>query len=315
MKKFFISLLKAVGYFGIYLAAQFVVTFIYMIFIMIPVVGKYATGNYDLTNPAVINQYINEVMEPLLDATMPITILSGLLTVGIVCLIFVCRKKKIAEELSLRKISGRTVAVLPAMGFGFNLLTGVLFAFLPESWVTSYEETSNLVFTGEVWLMAIAVGLMAPLVEEFVFRGLIYTRLRKGMPVAVAAVFTALWFGVMHGHPLWIVYASIYGLVMIWIFERTGSLLASMLFHFGYNLVAVIEMAVPVNLPDWTGFVMLGVGVVLSTVGVYGFLKIPKAEDLAEIADVTATQRYEETKGTTEDAISQSADEPTENGK
>ena len=315
MKKFLIGLLKALGYFGIYLAAQFLVTFVYMLFIIIPVVSKYVLGNYDLMNPVILNQYLNEVMQPLLDATMPLTILSGLLTIGIVWLIFVCRKKKMTKEICLRKIPGRTAVSVLVMGFGFNLLTGVLFALLPEAWVSSYEETSNIAFAGEFWLVAITVGIMAPLVEEFVFRGLIYTRLRKGMPVAVAAVITELWFGVMHGHPLWIAYAAVNGLVMIWIFERTGSLLASMLFHFGYNLVAVIEMALPVNLPDWTGFVMLGAGAVLSAVSVYGFLKLPKAEVLAEGAEMITTQEFAKTEGTAGEAIGQSTDEPTENFK
>jgi len=62
MKKFFFGLLKALGYFGIYLAAQFLVIFVYMLFIIIPVVSKYVLGNYDLTNPVILNQYLNEVI-------------------------------------------------------------------------------------------------------------------------------------------------------------------------------------------------------------------------------------------------------------
>lgn len=315
MKKFLISVLKALGYFGIYLATQFSVTFVYMFFVMIPIAVKYSVGDYNLMDPVIFYQYMDEMIQALLDETMPITILSGLLTIGVVWLIFVCRKKKMTKEICLRKIPGRTAVSVLVMGFGFNLLTGVLFALLPEAWVSSYEETSNIAFAGEFWLVAITVGIMAPLVEEFVFRGLIYTRLRKGMPVAVAAVITALWFGVMHGHPLWIAYAAVNGLVMIWIFERTGSLLASMLFHFGYNLVAVIEMALPVNLPDWTGFVMLGAGAVLSAVSVYGFLKLPKAEVLAEGAEMITTQEFAKAEETAGEAIGQSTDEPTENFK
>lgn len=298
MKKFLISLLKALGYFGIYLATQFSVTFVYMFFVMIPIAVKYSLGDYNLMDPVIFNQYMDEMIQALLDETMPITILSGLLTIGVVWLIFVCRKKKLAKEVCLRKIPGATAVSVVLMGFGFNLLMGVLFLLLPEAWLSSYEETAGATFVGDFWLVAITVGIMAPLVEELVFRGLIYTRLKQGMPVTVAAVITAVWFGVMHGHPLWIAYAAVNGLVMIWIFERTGSLFASILFHFGYNSVAVIEMALPESIPDWVGIAMMVAGVVLSVVSVYSFLKIPKAEGDAECVDTnvvrTDTQPLEE---------------------
>lgn len=298
MKKFLISLLKALGYFGIYLATQFSVTFVYMFFVMIPIAVKYSLGDYNLMDPVIFNQYMDEMIQALLDETMPITILSGLLTIGVVWLIFVCRKKKLAKEVCLRKIPGATAVSVVLMGFGFNLLMGVLFLLLPEAWLSSYEETAGATFVGDFWLVAITVGIMAPLVEELVFRGLIYTRLKQGMPVTVAAVITAVWFGVMHGHPLWIAYAAVNGLVMIWIFERTGSLFASILFHFGYNSVAVIEMALPESIPDWVGIAMMVAGVVISVVSVYCFLKIPKAEGDAELVDTnvvrTDTQPLEE---------------------
>jgi len=290
MKKFFISILKAVGYFGIYLGAQFVVSFVYSIFAIIPVVVKYTMGNYDLTNPVIFEQYMDEAMQPILDATIPITIISGLLTIAVVCLMFVIRKQKVATALCLRKISGGTAISVAMMGFGFNLLLGILFTLLPEAWLSSYEEAADTAFVGEFWVVAIMVGIAAPVVEELVFRGLIYTRLKQGMPLVAAAVFSAVWFGVMHGHPLWIAYAAVLGLIMVWIFERTKSLFASMLFHFGYNLVAVIEMALPESTPDWVGYVMISVGVAFSVIGVCWFLRIPKAEDVAEGADANITR-------------------------
>lgn len=308
MKKFFIGLLKALGYFGIYLGAQILVTFVYVIAITIPVAVKYSLGDYDLMDPMVMGLYLDEVLQGLMEAVMPITILSGLLTIGIVWLIFVCRKKKITKELSLRKISVGTMVSVVVMGFGFNLLTGVVFSVLPESWIASYEETANATFVGEFWIVALTTGIMAPLVEEFVFRGLIYTRLKKGMPMVAAAVITAVWFGVMHGHPLWIAYAAVLGLVMVWIFERTGSLFASMLFHFGYNSVAVIEMALPETTPDWAGIVMVAAGVILSAAGVYCFLKLPKTEVVGE----TAVQEAEAVI-VTENTADEETEESTEN--
>lgn len=282
MKKFFIGLLKAAGYFGIYLGAQFLITYAFMFYYMITVIVDHSIGYNNLSNPAILNQFLNVVTDRLLGATMPITIISGLVTIGVICLLFALRKKKVPEALCLRKISGGAVVSAALMGLGFNYLMGLLFLLLPEKWLSSYEEASDAAFEGEFWLVAIAVAIMAPLVEEIVFRGLIYTRLKKGMPVAAATVITSVWFGVMHGHPLWIAFAALFGLLMIWIFERTQSLFGSMAFHFGCNLLAVISMALPEDTPDWVGFVMLGVGVSFSAIGLFWFLKIPKAVNALE---------------------------------
>lgn len=102
------------------------------------------------------------------------------------------QKKKIAKEVRLCRISGETALDVGMMGFGINFVLGILFNFLPEEWLESYEATASAAFSGELWLAAITVAVMAPIVEEFLFRGLIYTRLKQGMPM-VAAVGT-YWF-------------------------------------------------------------------------------------------------------------------------
>ena len=315
MKKFFISLLKALGYFGIYLGAQFLVTFVYTIFVTIPVVVKYSLGDYNLMDPVIFDQYMDEIMQPVLDATMPLTLVSGLLTIGVVCLIFVCRKKKLTEALCLRKISAGTGVSVAMMGFGFNLLLGMLFMLLPEAWIDSYSEAATTTFAGDFWVVAITVAIMAPLVEEIVFRGRIYTRLKQGMPLVAAVIITSLWFGAMHGHPLWVAYASLLGFIMIWIFERTKSLIASMLFHFGYNLVAVIEMALPENAPDWVGIAMLAAGVVFSAIGVYGFLKNPRVEEIPGMEAPATMPTAVEAVPVTEETVVENTEETTETFK
>ena len=313
MKRFFISVLKALGYFGIYLGAQLSVTVVYMIYTIIPVAVKYSVGNYDLTDPVIFERYMEEALQPVLDATMPLTILSGLLTLGVICLIFKCRKKKIAKEVRLCRISGGTALSVGMMGFGINFVLGILFNFLPKEWLESYEATASAAFSGELWLVAITVAVMAPIVEEFLFRGLIYTRLKQGMPMVAAVAVSSLWFGAMHGQPLWIAYASLLGLVMVWIFERTGSLLASMAFHFGYNLVAVISMALPEDTPEWIGIVLSVAGLAFAAVGTYWFLKIPKAEISAETAGETAVYEPEETGDVSEKVTQESGEDSTEN--
>lgn len=289
MKKFFIGLLKAIGYFGIYFGMQILVSTVYSIAVGIPVVMEYIIGGYDLTNPAVMEQYMSDVMQPVLEATMALTAISGVLTIGLLWLIFVCRKKKFAKEISLRKISFGTVPPIFLMGLGLNVLTGVVLSVLPESWLGSYEETSSMAFLGDYWITFLGTAIIAPIVEEVIFRGLAYSRMKKGMPTVWAMILTSVLFGLAHGHPVWMLYTFAFGLVLIWVFERTRSLIAPIVLHISYNLCAVLQMLLPADTPDWVGLALIGAAVVLVAIGLFWFLKIPKVPE-PDMQEVTEEQ-------------------------
>ncbi|MGB8475874.1 MAG: CPBP family glutamic-type intramembrane protease [Candidatus Acidiferrum sp.] len=87
--------------------------------------------------------------------------------------------------------------------------------------------------------MAMAV-LVAPLVEETVFRGYLYPLLAKSFGVASGVIITGILFGLMHGAQLgwtWglVLVLIVVGVVFTFVRARTGSVFASFLLHLGYN--------------------------------------------------------------------------------
>ncbi len=90
------------------------------------------------------------------------------------------------------------------------------------------------------YLMAFFGVLVAPVLEELFFRGMLYPTLRRGLGVAVAVLLTAAAFAAIHGTQLgyaWAPILSIFvvGLALTIIRERTDSVAASVLTHSGYN--------------------------------------------------------------------------------
>jgi membrane protease YdiL (CAAX protease family) len=87
--------------------------------------------------------------------------------------------------------------------------------------------------------MAMAV-LVAPLVEETVFRGYLYPLFAKYFGVAASVLVTGVLFGLMHGAQLgwtWSLVAVLtaVGIIFTFVRARTGSVFASFLLHLGYN--------------------------------------------------------------------------------
>lgn len=288
MKKFFLGLLKALGYFAIYFGMQLLVSFVYTTAGVIRTAIRYTEGGTNLLDPVVFQQYMDEALQVVSASAMPTVIISGVLTIGVLWLIFVCRKKKITKELCLRKFHPGAVVPIVLMGLGFNVVTGLVLSFVPEKWMSAYEASSSLIMTDNMVLLILGTVLMAPLVEEIIFRGLLYTRMKKGMPAAAAMVLSSAVFGVAHGQWVWMIYAFVFGMVLVWTFERTKSLLANILLHLSYNACAVLQLLIPEDAPDWVAAAVVFGSVAAAVLGVFWFLKIPKGEEPAELKEAEA---------------------------
>ena len=81
----------------------------------------------------------------------------------------------------------------------------------------------------------IYIAVITPILEEVVFRGLIYTRLRRAMPVLAAQILSALIFGAAHMNLMQFVYATLTGFFMAFVFEKYQSIWAPILFHIAFN--------------------------------------------------------------------------------
>jgi len=92
--------------------------------------------------------------------------------------------------------------------------------------------------------MAMAV-LIAPLVEETIFRGYLFPLLAKWLGIMPGIIFTGVLFGLMHGYQLgwaWKLVATLIGVGIIFtiVRSRAESTLASFLMHLGYNSVIAL---------------------------------------------------------------------------
>lgn len=81
------------------------------------------------------------------------------------------------------------------------------------------------------------VGVLSPIAEELLFRGVLFAWLRRHTGFWIAGVLSALVFAGAHGIPDIILPTAILGLLFAWIYERTGSLWPAMLAHVAHNLL------------------------------------------------------------------------------
>ncbi len=82
--------------------------------------------------------------------------------------------------------------------------------------------------------------LLAPLVEETIFRGFLYPVIARRLGMAAGIAITGTLFGLMHAAQLWggwgqIALLIFVGVVLTWVRARSGTVAASYFVHLGYN--------------------------------------------------------------------------------
>lgn len=92
---------------------------------------------------------------------------------------------------------------------------------------------------GGIAALVIGVVILAPLGEELLFRGLVYGWLRRMLSFTPAAVLQAVPFGLLHGTLDYTIYASLLGVVLALVRERTGSLRVCIAAHMLVNAGAI----------------------------------------------------------------------------
>jgi len=92
------------------------------------------------------------------------------------------------------------------------------------------------------WQLVLMIGIIGPLSEEFVFRGVIYHGYRRSGRIVAAMFLSAFLFGLMHLNFNQMSYAFLVGIIGVLLIEGTGSIFYPILFHVCINVTNVVQI-------------------------------------------------------------------------
>ena len=142
------------------------------------------------------------------------------------------------------------------VGFPLGVLTQLVFLELvywplrewfPDTFdKESVEEPARNLFDrlSGAWLVLLVVIVVvgAPIIEELLYRGLIFRTLDGVIAPALAVVGSALWFAVAHFQTVQFAGLFVIGIVLAVCAQRTGRLGMSIFTHAGFNATTVLVL-------------------------------------------------------------------------
>ena len=156
------------------------------------------------------------------------------------------RRRASLRSAGFRPVSARVLVATIPLTIGTMILTGTVVALtshflgdVPDARERVFGD-ATLVSTGDLLWLLLLIGLAAPIVEEFFFRGLLFSYLRSKGNVRVAAGGSALVFAVSHGVLLLIPSLFVFGFILARLTERHGSLYPAIAMHMLNNTIVVL---------------------------------------------------------------------------
>lgn len=108
--------------------------------------------------------------------------------------------------------------------------------------------------------------ILAPILEEIIFRGIILRGLLTKYTPKFSIIISALIFGMVHGKPLQIWGALLLGLLFGWIYYKTKSLGTTILLHFFANLIALTHEYFLFNFIDSTSLISIDIVILILSI-------------------------------------------------
>ena len=237
MKKVMRQIGRATGFFAIYFGSQIAAMMIVSI-----ICGWVAASQYDGDVVTSLEETALEGQRLYAQNMGIVLILSAVLALVLLLIIFAARKVNPLEQIDLRKLSPKALGLSVLGGFSAMFFLNFILNFIPfpDGMLEKLEETINIYSDLPLWQAIVGNALLFPFLEEVVFRGLIFGRLRRVMPALAAAIITSVVFGLMHGHPVLILWAFFFSMLLCYARVNTDSILPGIIIHVIVNSFAVI---------------------------------------------------------------------------
>lgn len=129
-----------------------------------------------------------------------------------------------------------------------------------------YDSVEAVQYSVPIWLGLILYGVISPIVEEVIFRGLTYNRMKHYFKLWISVVVSAVLFGGFHANLPQVLYGTVMGVLMTLCYEWVRGFGAPLLFHMVANVFVFLFSTIALSDAMYAVLVSPMMAVVLTVV-------------------------------------------------
>ena len=190
------------------------------------------------------------------DAVLTSVVLSASLFIAVIAWYYFRKQRTVRPPYRFDRINEYQIFLGLMMGIGCVFLSQLILTIVESIGILNFDNLENyeqliasMIGQSPTWLVLLAVGIVAPIAEELLFRGLVFHMFNRHVNIKVALVIQGLLFGAFHMNLVQGVYASVLGIVLGIAYILTGNLWIPILMHVVNNTVALLLPEVWMNDP------------------------------------------------------------------
>lgn len=186
-----------------------------------------------MTETAIMEAYTKAFNE----ASTYINIVAVCVGLLFVAMFYFIRHRSLTDAANIRAVPPAKFGSAFICGLTLQVPVGIVVTMIPfsEEIVKNHDKVINSA-TAPMWVQMLYAVIIAPVVEEIFFRGIVHDRLSKVMALPVAVVLSSIGFALLHGELLSIIVAFACGVVLALLYSRFDSIMVPIAFHIGFNL-------------------------------------------------------------------------------
>lgn len=195
-----------------------------------------AQGTLDMNN---IQDIANGALNP--QILLGISAAIGIVDI-VVFSIWLKKQKKSGDILvKANKLNAKGIVLILVLGVCIQISLSIILTVISNlrpDWFDRYGELIDSLGMGNTFVSFLYVGLVAPIAEELIFRGVTFNKAKKYMPFLAANFVQALLFGIYHMNLIQGLYAFAMGL-SFGLIRRAYSLIGAILLHMTVNIAGM----------------------------------------------------------------------------
>lgn len=239
MKKenIFMKIWRVVYPVGIYFLISNIISVVFIMITAIFMNMDMIAGRTDIDMVA----FQEQLTTTLYKNSMMLTAIAAAITIPIAWLLFRGDKRKEYteyEKLNVR-LYGLIIIAAISICLGSNQLLTI--SRLDEIF-PGFQQVQEILYGGGIVMEVLAAVILAPIIEELLFRGLVFKRLYGYTGRIPAMIISSLFFGIYHGNMVQGIYAFIVGMLFVFIYDKYKTIAAPILAHMIANLTSVLSV-------------------------------------------------------------------------